>query len=221
MFRIFSRMREFSLDPERIIRDINNARRKKFEASLPKGETYESAKAKVTEELSVFLNFLITYVGYLVESETPTREIIAGLKSSTKQNIIDDVLLRELWILRYAAAHIWFINFDNPKDQNSLEVDILLVRKAFRFVLEKNNKIDHLPWLEAGLIEYLGSDEIVFRDLNKVKALFADRLAQKMGRIAFDATEGRLAGKLHDSVVALVMATVKEDHKVFHSGGEI
>jgi hypothetical protein len=211
----FSKNSERSLDPQQIIREIEDARRKQFEKSLPKEVTYEDAKAKLVSELGAFLHFLTKYVEYLVSSEAAIKGEISNAKARTRQNILEELFLRELWGLRYVMALLWFLELDKPKNQNELEVNILLTQKAFKDVLEKAAKPDYLPWLEQSASEYLGSTKLSFGDLKKVRARFSEKLAEKVPRIAFDATEGRLGGDLFDSLVELIKSTVEQDQRSF------
>jgi hypothetical protein len=115
------------------------------------------------------------------------------------------------------VVHLWFFDLDEPKDQNALDVDILLIQRAFEDVLGEGPKSTYLSWFKNGLGEYLGNNGIAFGSLKKIRTHFSEKAAEKIPRIAFDATEGRLGGELFDSVAALIMTTLNKDQTVFAS----
>jgi hypothetical protein len=124
----------------------------------------------------------------------------------------DEQLVKELWILRYVALHVWFFDVKPPRNQKEVKENITLMNHAFQNVLENNKKTNYLSWLNKGFVEYIGADELNFRNF---KTHFVERLAEKIPRIAFECTEGRLGGELHDSIIYLIMTTLQKDQKVF------
>jgi hypothetical protein len=89
----------------KIIKKITNARQKAFEKTLPAGETYESHKKKIVEELRMYLMFLKNYVEYLFSTQKGIETKIYAIKNKTKQDLKDEQLIRDLWILRYTLLH--------------------------------------------------------------------------------------------------------------------
>ena len=81
-------------------------------------------------------------------------------------------------------------------------------------VLKEKDKLDYLPWLKNGLSEFVGG-ELNFNNLKNFRKNFSNKLADKIPHIAFECTEGRLGGELHDFVIEMVMTTIQEDQKVF------
>jgi transposase len=173
------------------------------------------AFAKEAERLGKFYVFLKRYIEFLLSTEGEIEAKIKEIKDRTKQNLKDEQLIKELWILRYAALHVWFFDLKPPNNQNEVKENSTLIYRAFQSVLESNEKSDYLSWLDKGFAEYSGANELNFNDLKKFKSHFSEKLAEKVPLIAFECTEGRLGGELHDFVIELIMITIQKDQKAF------
>lgn len=185
--------------------------------------TVEKARAFAieAEKLRKFYVFLKRYIEFLLSTEKEIEAKIKGIKESTSQNLKDEQLVKELWILRYSILHIWFFDLKPPKNQNEVKENITLINHAFQIVLENNGRFDCLSWLKKGLFEYAGTNEINFSNLNKINSHFTGKFAEKVPLIAFECTEGRLGGELHDFVIELIMTTIQKDQKAFVSSDDV
>lgn len=194
------------------LKEIVNARQETFEKTLPAGETYESVKKKIIEELKKDIEFLQVYVEYFLSTKEKIKNDIKKIKSKTGQNLKDEQLIKDLWILRYVFLHLWFLGSKTPKNQNELDADIALIDRAFQTFKETST---YLTWLKKGFIEYAGTDQLRFSDLKKFESDVLEKISEKIPLIAFECTEGRLGGELHDFVIELLMTTVGRDKKIF------
>ena len=98
-------------------------------------------------------------------------------------------------------------------------ISLELAKEVLKDFLKENNKLDYLPWLKNGLSEFDGG-ELNFNNLKEFRKSFSDKLADKNPHIAFECTEGRLGGELHDFVIELVITTIQEDQTVFSMSDE-
>ncbi len=128
-------------------------------------------------------------------------------------------LFEELWILRYVCLHAWFFNLRPPKNKKELSDEILVINSSLKSVLKEKDKLNYLPWLKKGFFKFTDGD-LTFDSLRNFRKIFSDKLSNKIPRIAFNCTKGRLAGRLHDFVIELIMTTVQEDQKVFSMSDE-
>ena len=117
------------------------------------------AFAKEAERLGKFYVFLKQYIEFLLSTEGEIEATIKEIKDRTKQNLKDKQLIKELWILRNAALHVWFFDLKPPKNQNQVKENSTLIYRAFQSVLESNGKSDYLSWLDKGFAEYSGANE--------------------------------------------------------------
>ncbi|MHB8841141.1 MAG: hypothetical protein ACYC56_05010 [Candidatus Aquicultor sp.] len=179
------------------------------------------AFAREAEKLGKFYIFLKHYVEYLLSTEKEITSEIKEIQEKTNQNLKDEQLIKELWILRYAALHVWFFNFRTPKNQVEVKENLALIEHAFRNVFDSYGKASYLSWFKNGFVEYAGVDELSFNNLKNFKKNFSEKLAEKVPQIAFDCTEGRLAGELHDFVIELIMTTVQKDQKSFELDDDV
>jgi hypothetical protein len=186
-------------------------------ANHGKGITVEKALAFAmeAEKLGKFYVFLKHYIELLLSTEKEIDAKIKEIKDSTNQNLKDEQLVKELWVLRYSTLHIWFFDLNPPKNQNEVKENTILISRAFQSVLESNGRSDYLSWLNKGFVEYAGTDELNFNSLKKFKSHFTEKLAEKVPLIAFECIEGRLGGELHDFVIELIMTTIQKDQKAF------
>jgi hypothetical protein len=171
--------------------------------------------SKAYEELKPFFALFVHYFKFLLDSEEKIVAQIKDIQSKTKQNLIEEQLLRELRALRYVSSHIWFFNLRPPKNQEDLGDGLLTIESALKSALKDRNKLDYLPWLKKELAEYSNSNELNFKNFKSFKNNYSERLSEKITRIPFDVTGGRLGGELHDFVVELLMTTIMQDKKVF------
>jgi hypothetical protein len=224
-----SRNREISAESQKLkfrdpdsaiekIKEVVNARRKAFEKTLPAGETYESHKKKMVEELRMHLMFLENYIEDLFNTQKEIETKIEEIKNKTKQNLKEEQLIKDLWILRYTLLHSWFFNIKPPEDQNELTANISLINRAFQDV---KGTSDYLPWLTKGFVEYAGTNQLKFSDLKEFESHVAEKVSKKIPLIAFECTERRLGGELHDFVIELIMTMVVQDKKVFELSDDI
>ncbi|MCX6813591.1 MAG: hypothetical protein NTV77_03930 [Candidatus Azambacteria bacterium] len=175
--------------------------------------------SKTYEELKPFFALFVHCFKHILASEKEIEQKVKEIQNKTQQNIKEDLLFKELWALRYVCLHIWFIDLKPPKNKTELSDEFLVINSALKSVLKENNKLDYLPWLKNGLSEF-ADGELNFNNLKNFKKNFSDKLADKIPHIAFDSTEGRLGGELHDFVIELVMTTIQEDQKVFSMSDE-
>jgi hypothetical protein len=200
---------------DKTIREIESARKKKFEKTLPTGETFESVKKKMIKELQNYLIFLENYILNIFTADEGIETKIENIKIKTGQNIKKEQLIKELWILRYALLHLWFFEIVQPKSQNDLEAYISLINRALQDI---KGTSDFLPWLAKGYVEYAGTSQLKFSDLNKLKPSIEGKMLEKIQKIAVECTEGRFGGELHDFVIELLMTTIAEDKETFGTG---
>jgi len=175
--------------------------------------------AKTYEELRPFFAFFVYCFRNIVDSEKKIEQKVKEIQTKTQQNLKEDQLFKELWILRYVCLYIWFIDLRPPKDQAELSDELLVINSALKNVLEEKNKLDYLPWLNDGLSDF-NISELNFNNLKQLKKDFSEKLAERVPHIAFECTEGRLGGELHDLVTELIMATIQRDKKVFSMDDE-
>jgi hypothetical protein len=169
-------------------------------------KTYEELKPY----FALFVHFFKSVLGSEKEIELKVKEI----QTRTQQNLKEDQLFKELWILRYVCLHVWFFDLKPPKNKTELSDELLVINSALKSALKEKDKSDYLPWLKNGLSEF-ADGELNFNNLKNFRKNFSDKLADKIPHIAFECTEGRLGGELHDFVIELVMTTIQEDQKVF------
>ena len=167
------------------------------------------------ERLGKFFIFLKNHAEMILSTQPEIDEKIDQLKAQTGQNLKVEELLKELYILRYAALNVWFFDLKEPKNQNEVEENLKLINRAFQSALENDDKADYLPWLQFGFAEYSGTDKLNFNNVKNLKKNFVEKVGEKIPLIAFHSTEGRLAGELHDGVMELIMTTIQEDQKAF------
>ena len=179
------------------------------------------AFAREAEKVGKFYVFLKHYIEFLLSTEKEIEAKIKEIKESTSQNLKDEQLVQELWILRYSTLHIWFFDLKPPKNQNEVKENITLINHAFQSVLENNRRFDYLSWLNKGFVEYVGTNELNFSNLKKINSHFTGKLAEKVPQIAFECTEGRLGGELHDFVIELIMTTIRKDQKAFELSDDV
>lgn len=170
--------------------------------------------SKTYEELQPYFALFVNFFKYVLDSEKEIEHAAKEIQSKTQQNLKEDQLSKELWILRYVCLHIWFFDLKPPKNKTELSDELLTINSALKSVLKQKDKLDYLPWLKNGLSEF-ADGELNFNSLENLRKNFSDKLAGKIPQIAFDSTEGRLGGELHDFVIELVMTTIQEDQKVF------
>jgi hypothetical protein len=207
-------------DPDSAIekmKEVVNARRKEFEKTLPKGKTIEDAINEEVQGLKKYLIVLENYAQAILNTEKENETKIEQIEIHTKQHLKKEQLAKELWILRYAFLYLWFFNIKRPKDQKELVENIALITRAFQNVLDNEDKADYLSWLTKGLAEYTGNNQLKFKDIKEFESHFTERVAEKIPLIAFECTEGRLAGEQYDCVIELIQTTIENDKKMFES----
>ena len=99
-------------------------------------------------------------MNFFISTEKEIEDKIKKIKDRTNQNLKDEQLVKELWILRYSALHIWFFNLKPPKNQNEVKENAILINRSFQSVLENNGRSDYLSWLNKGFVEYAGTNEL-------------------------------------------------------------
>lgn len=203
--------------PIEIMKDIRMARIKNLEKNLPAGETFKSTKKKMVEELKKDLEFLQIYVKYFLSTQEKIKDDIKKIKSKTEQNLKDEQIIKDLWILRYIFLHLWFLGTKKPTNQNELEAYISLIERAFQSFKETSG---YLIWLKNGFIEYTGTDQPRFSDLKNFELRALEKVSEKIPLIAFECTDGRLGGELHNFVIKLLMITIEKDKKTFFDDGD-
>jgi len=199
------------------MKEVVNARRKAFEKTLPEGKTVEDCVKEEAKKLKKYVIFLENYAQAILNTEKETETKIEQIEANTKQRLKKEQLVKDLWILRYVFLHLWFSNIKRPKDRDELTENNKLIAHAFQNVLDKKNKTDYLLWLTKGLAVYIGDNELKSNDLKEFESHFIERIGEKIPLIAFDCTEGRLAGEQYDSVIELIKTTIENDKKIFES----
>ena len=169
---------------------------------------------KTYEELKPFFALFIHCFKSILDSEKEIEQKVKEIQAKTQQNLKEDQLFRDLWVLRYVCLHVWFFDLKPPKNKTELSDELLVINSALKSVLKEKNKLDYLSWQKDGLFGFTDG-ELNFNNLKDFRKSFSDKLADKIPHIAFDCTEGRLGGELHDFVIELVMTTIQEDQKVF------
>ena len=170
---------------------------------------------KEMEKLGKYLIFIENYIETIYKTQNEIETKIEKIKIKTQQNLKEEQLMKELWILRYAFLHLWFFNLKPPKNQNELIENITLINHAFKQV---KYTTDFLPWLEKGFTEFSGNDQLAISNLKEFEQNVLDKVTEKIPLIAFECTEGRLGGELHDFIIELLMTTVQQDKNVFETG---
>lgn len=170
--------------------------------------------SKTYEELKPYFVLLLYFFKSVLDSEKEIGQAVKEIQAKTQQNLKEDELFKQLWILRYVCLHVWFFDLKPPKNKTELSDELLAINSALKSVLKERDRLDYLPWLKNGLSEF-ADGELDFNSLKNFRKNFSDKLADKIPHIAFDSTEGRLGGELHDFVIELVMTTIQEDQKVF------
>jgi len=187
---------------------------KKEEITAGKAAAFNKAYDKV--ENWFFL--LMHYVNYIEDNEKEIKSTIEKIKKKTNQDIKDELLLKDLLVFRYVNAFMWFFEFVNPpKDQNEVEINISLIDRAFKSVLDKNNKTDYFSELKKGFSEYIGFNELCFDNLEDFKKNYNKNFVGQIRDIAFESAGGfaGLSGQLNNFIIELIMTTLFKDRKVF------
>lgn len=169
---------------------------------------------KTYEELKPFFALFIHCFKSILDSEKEIEQKVKEIQTKTQQNLEEDQLFKGLWVLRYVCLHVWFFDLKPPKNKTELSDEFLVINSALKSVLKEKDKLDYLSWIKNGLSKF-ADGELNFNNLKDFRKNFSDKLADKVPHIAFECTEGRLGGELHDFVIELVMTTIQEDQKVF------
>jgi len=174
---------------------------------------------KTYEELKPFFALFIICSKSILDSEKEIEHKIKEIQIKTQQNLKEDQLFKELWVLRYICLHVWFFDLKPPKNKAELSDELSVINSTLKSVLKEENKLDYLPWLKDGLFEFIDG-ELNFNTLKYFRENFSNKLTDKILHIAFECTEGRLGGELHDFVIELIMTTIQKDQKVFSMSDE-
>ena len=197
---------------------ISNKKRSDETSSKKEGITVEKALAfsRTYQELKPFFGLFLHSFKYILDSEEEIRTKLKEIQIKTGQNLKEEELLKEFLILRYASLHTWFFDVKPPKNQEELDDELLVISSALKSVLTDRNKLDYIPWLKGGLVNFFSDTELNFTNLENFQEKFAENLANKITQITFDSTGGRLGGELHDYIIELIMTTFAEDKKTFY-----
>lgn len=198
-----------------IIESIERARRKAFKNTLPKGKTVEDAIEEEAKKMGAYYQYLLLCFKYIHKTEVEIKKKIEYLRKATNQNILDEMLLKELWILRYAYLIFIFTGISNPKKDVEVQTDLKLADKALEDVLKENEQHNNLKWLREGITDFLGGPEIDLQSFKKFRANFASEMSGIITHAAFNCTEGRLGGELHDGIIDLMQSTIETDKEYF------
>lgn len=185
--------------------------------------TVEKALAfsKTYEELKPFFALFLHCFKSIFDSEKEIRVKLKEIQTKTQQNVKEEELIKDFLTLRYVSLHAWFFDLKPPQNQEDLSDELLVISSALKSVLKERNKLDYISWLQEGLSEYVGAKELKFDNLEDFKESFPNKLAEKMTRIPFDSTGGRLGGELHDFITELIMTTFTQDRKTFNLDDDI
>jgi hypothetical protein len=158
-----------------------------------------------------FSDFLLSYIQSILIAEPVLEKEIDKIIAEYKQKIDKNMLIKDLFVIRYLFIHIWFLELMRSEKQNNLDDNIKLINQVFEKALKTKGKTEYISWLAKALAKYNCDIKSIFDDQNKLNALIAEKLPQ----IAFECTGGRLAGELYNSVIELVMTTIQEDKNLF------
>jgi len=111
--------------------------------------------SKTYEELKPYFALFVHFFKSALDSEKEIEQAVKEIQTKTQQNLKEDQLFKELWILRYVCLHIWFFDLKPPKNKTELSDELLAINSALKSVLKEKNKLDYLPWLKNGLSELL------------------------------------------------------------------
>jgi len=180
----------------------------------------ENAKTKI-KNLSPYL---LLFENHLFIIFHPTNDVNSYIEESKKYikplKIKGDKkiqFINELWMLRYASLFNWFLNIKPPKNQRDLEDILVLLESATKQVLNRIEKIDYLPVLKKGVVEY-NINQLTFNNLKEFDSQFTKRVAEKVPLIVFECTGGILGGEQYDDIVGLISIMIETDKKTFLLG---
>jgi len=198
----------------KIIKKITNARRKAFEKTLPKGKTVDDAINEEVEKLKGYVIFLKNCIEFFINTEKAVKIKIDDIETQTKQDIKQEQLAKEIWILRYAFLYSLFFEIKTPKNENETIENDKLINHALQNILNKEGKNDYLSWLQEGFNIFI-DPPINYRNF---QSQFPEKVGERIPLIAFECTSGRLGGESHDSIIELIMKTIEKDKKFFLNG---
>jgi len=198
----------------KIIKKITNARRKAFEKTLPKGKTVDDAINEEVAKLKKYVIFLENCIEFFFNTEKAIRIKINDIETKTNQEIKQEQLAKEIWILRYAFLYSLFFEIKTPKNENDTVENDKLINHALQNILNKEGKNDYLPWLQDGLNIFIDHP----LNYNDFQSEFPEKIGEKIPLIAFECTGGRLGGESHDGILELIMTTIEKDKKFFLHG---
>ncbi len=156
-------------------------------------------------------DFLVSYVQSVLITEPVLEKEIDKIIAERKQKIDKNMLVKDLFVLRYFFTHIWFLGLMQSEQQSNIEANIKLINLTFEKVLKADGKTEYTSWLAKDATKYNYDIKSITDDPDKMNTL----IAEKLPRIAFECTGGRLAGELYNSVIELVMTTIQEDKNIF------
>jgi hypothetical protein len=193
---------------EELIKKIESARIAAFENTLPSGVTYESVKNDLMKRYQANIDWLSFCFDYILNNQVSLDEKINKIKTDYEVNILEDLLSKEVLIMRCAFLYTWFIKSEPAKDDKDISINLKLYHRALQRILKIHNRAQDMTWITEEVDKYIGVGEFDFEQ-------FTSYVGEKMATIAFEATEGRLAGDIYDAVVELIQSTVMEDKSVF------
>jgi len=201
-----------------ILNWISNKKKDDKTSSSKEKITVEKTLAfsKTYEELEPFFAHFLHCFKSIFDSEKEIRTKLKEIQTKTQQAVKKEEFIREFLTLRYVSSHAWLFDLKPPQNQEDLSDELLVIGGALKSVLKERNKLNYISWLQEGLSEYVSAKELNFDNLEGFKESFPDKLAEKMTRIPFDTTGGRLGGELHDFLTELIMTTFTKDQKIFN-----
>ncbi len=191
-----------------IIKDIEKSRIEAFKKALPTGKTYEDAKREVMQELQVFFNWLNFCLDLIFKSQSAIEAQITQIKSRHQQNIIENLLSKEVLILRCAFLYAMFFKLQPAKNSQDFSVNTQLFRRSLENTLKRNGRPYDAKLIINEVYQYTTED-------NFQSEVFSERVGERVPLIVFESTEGRMAGELYDAITELIQNTIEEDKKSF------
>lgn len=159
-----------------------------------------------------YIHFFEYQIDAFLNSEAEIINRIDDIEARNHQKLLKEKLFKELWTLRCIFFYLWFLNLFTPITHDELNENLSTMNQVIVKVLNNKGKLDYQEWLLQDMAEYFDNS---WTNYEKFHEEVLDKISEKMPRIAFECTEGRLAGELHDSVVELIMTTIQEDQKKF------
>ena len=194
-----------------IAKRVVDMRRKAVEKTLSKGKTLEQVASEMTQRFKQYIVFLEKKITDILSSTEEMQEKINNIEIQTQQKLEKDQLAKEMCILRCTFLASWFFDVYEVKNEKEFNTAVKLILHALEQVVSRQNENRYVPWLAKEVSNHLSTNEHGFTSLKKFQSDFAENVGERIARIVFDSTYGRLAGEQYDAVVELIQTTVEGD----------